>query len=164
MRLPFQMVHEFAQQINMNGFGVHLNESQFSDLENPFDKQGLALSTYVGYVNRGIDLGFNMSNPDVTYNVLLQASVSVMEYILAVSRLFFGTPVSMNANSRFTLSRQNFNSLPQFGTVLDEQFVVFLDTDPMNFTVVNNGTYSDIVETVYKSYARPALWFYAAGV
>jgi hypothetical protein len=39
----------------------------------------------------------------------------------------------------------------------------FYDPDPTNFTLVNNQTFSDIVEGVIISNATPALWFYAAG-
>ena len=54
--------------------------------------------------------------------------------------------------------------MPDRGTLLSSQISAFLDNDPWNTTIVNNGSYIDIVQNVFYTRGQPALWFYAAAV
>jgi hypothetical protein len=54
--------------------------------------------------------------------------------------------------------------MPDRGTLLSSQISAFLDNDPWNTTIVNNGSYIDLVENLFYTRGQPALWFYAAAV
>ena len=47
--------------------------------------------------------------------------------------------------------------------MLNAEMNLFYDSDPINYTLVNNATFNKLVGDIIISNATPALWFYAAG-
>ena len=89
MDVPFQFVRTSSALMSSKGFGVHLNESDYSyDEFHNLNKTGLALNSLLNIINYGIDDAKDNhgSNPAVAYNYMLQADVALMSTVLYVSQ------------------------------------------------------------------------------
>ncbi|KAI5116749.1 hypothetical protein M0805_001607 [Coniferiporia weirii] len=141
LETPFRFVTSTSSLMVDKGFGVSLNESDYSDaFVHSLNKTGVALSTLLDFVNYGIQDGVNSSDPNLPYNYVLQADVWLMTSVL-----------------------RNFNAVPDDGSLLLTEMSAFYDNDPDNYTLVNNATFHNIAEDALTTNATPALWFYAAG-
>lgn len=88
--VPFQFAQTSSELMSSKGFGVYLNETDYSlqKLRN-LNNTGIALSRLLNYINRAIDTARNnySSNPAVAYNYMLQADVALIYTVLNVSQL-----------------------------------------------------------------------------
>ena len=88
--VPFQFARTSFALMSSKGFGVHLNETDYS-LQNfrNLNNTGMALSSLLNFINRGIDKARNnhSSGPAVAYNYMLQADVALIYTVLNVSQL-----------------------------------------------------------------------------
>ena len=90
MDVPFQFARTSSALMSSKGFGVHLNESDYSyDEFHNLNKTGLALNSLLNVINYGIDDARNNygSNPAVAYNYMLQVDVALSYRVLYVSQL-----------------------------------------------------------------------------
>ncbi|KAI5116748.1 hypothetical protein M0805_001606, partial [Coniferiporia weirii] len=141
LETPFQFVTSTSSLMVDKGFGVLLNESDYDDaFVQTLNKTGVALSSLLSVVNLGIQDGVNNSDASLPYNYVLQADVALMAAIL-----------------------ENFNAVPDYGSLLMTEMDAFFNNNASNYTVVNNVTFHNIAEDALTTNARPALWFYAAG-
>lgn len=91
MSVPFDFVTESSSIMSSKGFGVHLNETDYSGtFVYSLNKTGVALTDLLGYINWGIDDAVNSTNLtrySVPYNWLLQADVALIVTVLTVRLL-----------------------------------------------------------------------------
>ena len=90
MEVSFQFVRTSSELMSSKGFGVYLNESDYSREEfRDLNNTGVALNSLLNIINDGIaDARDNHgSNPAVAYNYILQADVALLFTVLDVSRL-----------------------------------------------------------------------------
>ena len=88
MDVPFQFVRTSSALMSSKGFGVYLNESDYSyDEYHSLNNTGLTLKSLLFGINYGIDDAKDNhgSNPAVAYNYILQADVALMSTVLYVS-------------------------------------------------------------------------------
>lgn len=152
------------------GFGVYLNESDYSDEQTHLlNKSGIALTTLLTFINSGMDVAVNYTDYDtpvnqtdynLPFNYLLQADVYVIAVVLQVCALL---NMHYNQLSSLLLFVKNFHAYPADGTLLYANMSAFYDNEAWNYTIVNNQTFNNLAETVIVTNATPALWFYAAG-
>ncbi|KAI5116985.1 hypothetical protein M0805_001594 [Coniferiporia weirii] len=141
LETPFQFVTTTSSLMLDKGFGVFLNESDYSSaFVHSLNKTGVALFTLLNYINYGIQAGVDSNDTSLPYNYVLQADVALMATVL-----------------------ENFNAVPDDGSLLMTEMDAFFDNDASNYTIVNNVTFHDIAEEALTTNATPALWFYAAG-
>ncbi|KAK7453192.1 hypothetical protein VKT23_011873 [Stygiomarasmius scandens] len=141
--IPLQFLRESKFIMELKGFGIHLNESDYihSGIEKQLQKQGLELSVLLPEINYWIDNATMRNPPDfnLPYNALLQTDEHFIEQVLF-----------------------NLHSYPD-----DSLLLAKLDTFyyplPDNYTLINNQTFNDLVESIIIAHATPALWFYASG-
>ena len=80
MDVPFQFVRTSSALMSSKGFGVYLNESDYSTGEfRDLNNTGVALSTLLDWINN--------DNSTVAYHNMLQVDVNLMMIVLGVSQL-----------------------------------------------------------------------------
>ncbi|KAK7450606.1 hypothetical protein VKT23_012916 [Stygiomarasmius scandens] len=140
---PFQFLRESKLIMELKGFGVLLNESDYvqSTIGEQLQKQGIELSLLLSLINEQIDNATTLDPPDfnLSFNALLQADEYVIETILA-----------------------NLNSVPDDSLLL-AKLDSFYYPAPDNYILINNQTFNDLVQSIIISNTTPVLWFYAAG-
>ncbi|THU76297.1 hypothetical protein K435DRAFT_900956 [Dendrothele bispora CBS 962.96] len=142
--IPLQFLRETKSIMEINGFGRNLTESDymFSDIPKQLENQGLGLGTILFHINFWIKNATNQNPPNssLPYNSLLWYSEQIIETVL-----------------------HNLDSDPDDNSLLVAKMNAFYYSSPLNHTLVNNQTFSNIVNSVIITKATPALWFYCSG-
>ncbi|THU93357.1 hypothetical protein K435DRAFT_861588 [Dendrothele bispora CBS 962.96] len=141
--IPLQFLRDTQQIMELKGFGRSLNESDYmySNIAKQLTKEGIELGILLPEINSWIDNATSQNPPDynLPYNALLWMDEEIIEIVL-----------------------QNLDSSPA-DDLLVAKMDAFYSSLPNNYTLVNNQTFNDIVESVITMNATPALWFYGSG-
>ncbi|KAL5484798.1 hypothetical protein ACEPAI_7440 [Sanghuangporus weigelae] len=160
LETPFQFIRDTQSVLESKGFGVYLNETDYGhDITRKLNKTGIALNTLLDIINWGVDDAWNQTDYNLTFNYLLQTDLAVIATILSASLLQILSILMIDTAFKI----QNFNALPESGSLLGANMSLFLDSNSSDYTVVNNATFNDLSGQVITTNATPALWFYAAG-
>ncbi|THU79258.1 hypothetical protein K435DRAFT_884399 [Dendrothele bispora CBS 962.96] len=105
------------------------------------ENQGLGLGVLLFSINFWIKNATNQNPPDfnLSYNWLLSVDEEIIQTVL-----------------------NNLDSYPD-DDLLVAKMDAFYYASPLNYTLVNNQTFDDIVRSVIIENATPALWFYGSG-
>ena len=90
MDVPFQFVRTSSALMSSKGFGVHLDESDYSVKEfRNLNNTGMELNNLLQIINFGIDYAISnhSSNSAVAYNSMLQADIWLLSTVLDVSQV-----------------------------------------------------------------------------
>ena len=90
MDVPFQFVRTSSALMSSKGFGVHLDESDYSVKEfRNLNNTGMELDNLLQIINFGIDYAISnhSSNSAVAYNSMLQADIWLLSTVLDVSQV-----------------------------------------------------------------------------
>ncbi|THU93354.1 hypothetical protein K435DRAFT_861585 [Dendrothele bispora CBS 962.96] len=141
--IPLQFLWETKSIMELKGFGRALNESDYSSptISKQLKKQGLELGVLLSSINFGINNATKQNPPDfnLSYNWLLSVDEEIIQTVL-----------------------NNLDSYPD-DDLLVAKMDAFYYASPLNYTLVNNQTFDDIVRSVIIENATPALWFYGSG-
>ena len=88
--VPFQFARTSSALMSSKGFGVHLNESDYSVKEfRNLNNTGMALNNLLQIINFGIDYAISNHNNNsaVAYNSMLQADIWLLSTVLDVSQV-----------------------------------------------------------------------------
>ena len=88
--VPFQFALTSSALMSSKGFGVHLNESDYSVKEfRNLNNTGMALNNLLQIINFGIDYAISNHNNNsaVAYNSMLQADIWLLSTVLDVSQV-----------------------------------------------------------------------------